>query len=249
MVVKLKEKELSSFLQYMTEADNETPRTNMKVVNMRVSDGRRPDYTSNADVPEEEEEAPDDNTEEMNDTTGTEDAGGDAEQETDVQAEEPVTDDDTDFTDDDGGGEPAENATPTDGDVEEPADDATPTDGEDTQPAEGEGEGGGTEDSNAEKLYKYNLYTKFEKILTTLTDYIKDLELITSDDSDLNQKYKELVKKLSAIKELMTDYMIMRFSKVSFMQSMLFYQRVVTSINIILETMKNIRKTELKTKI
>ena len=40
-------------MQYMTEA-NEPPRKNMKVVTLKTHDGRRPDYTSGAEINDDE---------------------------------------------------------------------------------------------------------------------------------------------------------------------------------------------------
>ena len=51
MIVKIDEK--SSFMQYMTEA-NEPPRKNMKVVNLKTHDGRRPDYSAGAEIEDDE---------------------------------------------------------------------------------------------------------------------------------------------------------------------------------------------------
>ena len=241
MIVKIDEK--SSFMQYMTEA-NEPPRKNMKVVTLKTHDGRRPDYTSGAEInddeappiedePEEAIPAADDENQDFTDgadggeDAGTEPEGDDGGGDT---GDEPVTDDDQDFTDgvDDGG------------DAEDGGDDENvPSEGDSSNDEDNEG---------VEAIYKYNLYQKFEKVLTTINDYLNDLQNIISDDAMINYQYKELTSKLTQIKDLMSDYMVLKFKKVSFAQSMLFYQRVMTSINIILDTLKRIRVSELKSK-
>ena len=206
MIVKIDEK--SSFMQYMTEA-NEPPRKNMKVVTLKTHDGRRPDYTSGAEINDDEAPPIEDEPEEAI----------------------PAADDENqDFTDgvDDGG------------DAEDSGDD-------ENVPSEGDSSND-ENDEGVEAIYKYNLYQKFEKVLTTINDYLNDLQNIISDDAMINYQYKELTSKLTQIKDLMSDYMVLKFKKVSFAQSMLFYQRVMTSINIILDTLKRIRVSELKSK-
>ena len=241
MIVKIDEK--SSFMQYMTEAD-EPPRKNMKVVTLKTHDGRRPDYTSGAEINDDEAPPIEDEPEEAipaaddenQDFTDGVDDGGDAGTEPEGDddggdtGDEPVTDDDQDFTDgvDDGG------------DAEDGGDDENvPSEGDSSNDENNEG---------VEAIYKYNLYQKFEKVLTTINDYLNDLQNIISDDAMINYQYKELTSKLTQIKDLMSDYMVLKFKKVSFAQSMLFYQRVMTSINIILDTLKRIRVSELKSK-
>ena len=112
-----------------------------------------------------------------------------------------------------------------------------------------EGNGEEQTDSPVEQLYKYNLYKKFQKVLKSIDEYSIELDNIVSDDFEVNAKYKELTANLKEIESLMEDYMIMKFSKVSFMQSMLFYQRVVTSVDIILQTLKYVREKDLKSKM
>ena len=285
-MIKERKSNTSLFLQYMTEAPgDETPRRNMKVVNLKTRDGRRPDYSAGADVSAEDDENIEDDTvdttteEPTEDTSTDEDfsAGADNMDTTDnaddstpePDGDEPVTDDSEDFSDGadagDAGADGGEDSGDADmaGDGDEPvtddsedfsdgadAGDAGADGGEDsgdtptdTPPADGE-----TQDTPAEQLFKYNLYRKFEKLLLTLKDYIDDLEMLLSDDPEINQQYRELSKKLNSIKELMEEYMIVKYPKVSFAHSMLFYQRVITSVNIILDTLRKIRKNELKNK-
>ena len=288
-----KETKRSTFLDYMLyQEKDDAPRRNMKVINVKVSDKRRQDYTKGAELEDEEEiEEPITDNE---DYTNEPETG----EETDAGADEPVTDGE-DYTGgaetDDAGEEtvdtvPEENETPPEGETEtvdvatgeetggetdaegagadEPVtDDEDYTGGAETddagegmdgeanagaeEPAEGENTetDGNADENSVEQLYKYNLYKKFQKVLKTIEDYSDELENITSDDIEINTKYKQLTTKLKDIEDLMKDYMIMKFSKVSFMQSMLFYQRVVTSVDIILQTLKYVREKELKSKM
>ena len=175
-----------------------------------------------------------DDSEDFSDGADADDGGEDSgDADTAGDGDEPVTDDSEDFSDGaDAGDEGADDGGEDSGDTQT-----------DTPPADGE-----TEDTPAEQLFKYNLYRKFEKLLLTLRDYIDDLEMLLSDDPEINRQYRELSKKLNSIKELMEEYMIVKYQKVSFAHSMLFYQRVITSVNIILDTLSKIRKNELKTK-
>lgn len=215
MIVEIdKKKKNSPFLEYsfFQEADDSKP-SNMKVINVRVSDGRRPDYTKLADDDETEEEPVED--------TGDEGA-----------PDEPEMDSE-DYSD--GGEEGDTGEEPNEGtdDGSEQSDD-TDSDQSDGNPVE--------------NLYKYNLYQKFQNVHTSLGEYIEQLNVIVSDDAELNREYKELTSKLVKLKDLMRDYMIMKFSKSSFTKSMFFYQRIMTSVNIIIQTLKKIRIKEIKSK-
>lgn len=281
----------SSFLDFMLyQEKDDAPRKNMKVINLKVSDKRRQDFTKGAEI-EDEEELPEEETTGEETETPADEPVIDEEDYTDGgevdDGDEPVTDD-TDYTDggevlDEGNtGDTAQELTPEEPTADEPAteepdagegggdepiiDDEDYTAGSDAE-VDDAGEGGaegdagdtpgdtpeanGEEqtDSPVEQLYKYNLYKKFQKVLKSIEEYSIELDNIVSDDFEVNAKYKELTAKLKEIETLMEDYMIMKFSKVSFMQSMLFYQRVVTSVDIILQTLKYVREKDLKSKM
>ena len=250
MIVKIEEKtENSAFLDYMLFQEKDEPeRKNMKVINLKVSDKRRTDYTRDAGIEADDDEP----TPDVADTDGGVEA-----------PEEPITDD-ADYTVDTGD-EGGEEDAPAEGEDGEAPDEPVTDDEDYTSGAEGEGEEAAPEDSAdaggegdappaegeddpVEQMYKYNLYQKFRKVLSSVKDYISELDNVMSDDAMINNEYKELTSKLKTIIGLMEDYMIMKFSKVSFMQSMLFYQRVMTGIDIILQTLKKIRTKELKSK-
>jgi hypothetical protein len=235
-------KKLSPFFEYnlFQEADDSKP-SNMKVIDLKLSDKRRRDYTKDSEITmddDEEVDTPEEpitDEEDYSDTDIPEDSEtpeDDGEEET---PDEPITDDE-DYTADadnppEDGGEEGETQT---------IDSETPDQGEDQS---GEGE-----DDKVEQMYKYNLYQKFKNVYTSLDEYIDEINTITSDDGELNREYKELSIKLIKIKELMKDYMIMKFAKSSFTKSMFFYQRIMTSINLILQILKKIRLNEIKSK-
>ena len=235
-------KKLSPFFEYnlFQEADDSKP-SNMKVIDLKLSDKRRRDYTKDSEITmddDEEVDTPEEpitDEEDYSDTDIPEDSetpedGGEEE-----TPDEPITDDE-DYTAD------ADNP-PEDGGEEG---EAQTTDSE--TPDQGENQSGEGEDDKVEQMYKYNLYQKFKNVYTSLDEYIDEINTITSDDGELNREYKELSIKLIKIKELMKDYMIMKFAKSSFTKSMFFYQRIMTSINLILQILKKIRLSEIKSK-
>ena len=288
-------KKLSPFFEYnlFQEADDSKP-SNMKVIDLKLSDKRRRDYTkdseitmdddeevdtpeepitdeedySDTDIPEDSE-TPEDNEDYTTDADNPPEEGGNEE-----TPDEPITDNedytaDADNPPEDGGNE-GEAETPEEGGNEETPDepitdnedytadaDNPPEDGgnegeaettDSETPDQGEDQSGEGQDDKVEQMYKYNLYQKFKNVYTSLDEYIEEINTITSDDGELNREYKELSIKLIKIKELMKDYMIMKFAKSSFTKSMFFYQRIMTSINLILQTLKKIRLSEIKSK-
>ena len=274
MIVEIdKKKKNSPFLEYsfFQEADDSKP-SNMKVINVRVSDGRRPDYTKLADDDETEEEPVEDSgdgdapnepemdTEDYSDTGEGEDTGEEPSEGTDepVMDTEDYSEEDPESQGDDGDpeGDSGDGDAPNEPEMD--TEDYSDTDeGEDTveEPSEGTDDGSEQSDDSAqsngnpvENLYKYNLYQKFQNVHTSLGEYIEQLNVIVSDDAELNREYKELTSKLVKLKDLMRDYMIMKFSKSSFTKSMFFYQRIMTSVNIIIQTLKKIRIKEIKSK-
>ena len=235
-------KKLSPFFEYnlFQEADDSKP-SNMKVIDLKLSDKRRRDYTKDSEITMDDDEEVDTPEEPITDEENYSDTDIPEDSETpedggeEETPDEPITDDE-DYTAD------ADNP-PEDGGEEG---EAQTTDSE--TPDQGEDQSGEGEDDKVEQMYKYNLYQKFKNVYTSLDEYIDEINTITSDDGELNREYKELSIKLIKIKELMKDYMIMKFAKSSFTKSMFFYQRIMTSINLILQILKKIRLNEIKSK-
>ena len=165
-----------------------------------------------------------------------------------------------DATPDDPGGETDDTATDTEGDTTDtPEDGAEPvmddtdytgddtegdtTDTGDTTEADGtNSDGGGEEASNDEQIRKYVLYRKFLKLNKTLDKQCEALNTLISDDIDINQKYKKISNNLKELNSLLSEYMIIRFQNASYIQSMLFYQRVLTATDINLNALMDIKK-------
>ena len=249
-------KKLSPFFEYnlFQEADDSKP-SNMKVIDLKLSDKRRRDYTKDSEITMDDDEEVDTPEEPITDEEDYSD--------TDIPEDSETPEDNEDYTTDadnppeEGGNEETPDEPITDNedytaDADNPPEDggnegeAETTDSE--TPDQGEDQSGEGQDDKVEQMYKYNLYQKFKNVYTSLDEYIEEINTITSDDGELNREYKELSIKLIKIKELMKDYMIMKFAKSSFTKSMFFYQRIMTSINLILQTLKKIRLSEIKSK-
>ena len=153
----------------------------------------------------------------------------------DEGADEPVIDD-TNYTDDTGDSTENDNS----------GDDAN-TDG-------GSGDDGTNNNNNSsankdEQMRKYVLYRKFMQLDKLLEHYSDVLNNSMSDEININKKYKRIANNLKKLNELLSEYMIIKFQTASYIQSMLFYQRVITSIDINLNVLGDIKKELIKTGI
>lgn len=222
----IKKDEPSKFLRFIQEADgDESQKRNQKVINVRKPSGRRTDYTQGADLEDEPEDG--DNEPVTDNTDYSDDPDGEEDSSTDDTGDDPGTDepttDDTDYSEDDTSSE---------------GDDGGTDGGEDN--SDNPDSGGNA--SNDEQVRKYALYKKFLKLDSTLGVIIEKLSSALSDNPDINQKYKIITNKVKTLKELLSQYMIIRFSKSSYIQSMLFYQRVMAAMEITLGILKELQK-------
>ena len=250
-MVFIKVNKQSPFLRYMMEADDneeETIPANRKLIKLKASDGRRTSYTKDAEITLDDDSIEDtgdegadepviddtnytDTDEDMNDSE-FDDVGDDT---GDEGADEPVIDD-TNYTDDTGDSTENDNS----------GDDAN-TDG-------GSGDDGTNNNNNSsankdEQMRKYVLYRKFMQLDKLLEHYSDVLNNSMSDEININKKYKRIANNLKKLNELLSEYMIIKFQTASYIQSMLFYQRVITSIDINLNVLGDIKKELIKTGI
>ena len=165
-------------------------------------------------------DAPEGGDEPVTDDTDYSDDGADAGGDTEGAPDEPVTDD-TDYTSDDGGGDDS-------------ADTSTDDSGSD------DGSGGGA--STDEQIRKYALYRKFMKLNKILDTSTEVLSNSISDNSEINQKMKSVTKKLKETNKLLSEYMIIKFQNASYIQSMLFYQRVLAIVDINYNILRDLKK-------
>lgn len=173
-------------------------------------------------------------------------------------ADEPVSDD-TDFTDDDASDDMGNDSGDSEGDSsgDEPvtddtdfSDDSAADDSgeEDSSTDDGTDDSGDGEKPSDEQIRKYSLYKKFTRLNETLDTICDSLSSMMSDNSEINQKYKTVAQKLKELNQLLSEYMILKFTSASYIQSMLFYQRSLAIVDINLNILKDLKKEITKTK-
>ena len=192
----------------------------------------------------EEEDAPAEETEPVQDETPQDD--GNVENDTDFNSmdntdnqEEPATTDngDTEVTDD----EVADNATSgyEDEDTDfndDSTDDGTDDTGDDVQ-AETNGPG-----LEFDSTRKYMLFKQFMSLYNACDNYLNRVSNKISDDYTGNQILKVSTTKLREIKNLIYDFMTIKFEASSYVQSLVFYQKMVVSIQLVFSLLEKIPK-------
>ena len=171
----------------------------------------------------------DDETIETDDLDGTngEDTGDDPnvnDTEEDDGTEDIVTDDDPAITDD-----------------EADAPDDPNTDDQDT----GDENDGEKDTDEEEKIHKQNLFKKFITLRTSIENYDAKLSSMIGIDADTHEMITEISEKLRSLAEMMYDYMVLKFKKNSYLESMLFYQRTVAAVNLCLDSLDKIRQISI----
>ena len=174
----------------------------------------------------------------------TEDAGDTDEDDTDdgqvndnvedTPTEDDVVDteleDDTDYT----ANIPDEPVENTDTGVDEPTEDSTATD--DTAPPKLKP---GLE---YDSTRKYKLFCRFDELLDTCDAFLERLQKMTTDSQDTSKVIDNGITKIVQIRKLVHDYMILRFELDSYVQAMLYYDKLIVILNEVLNNMKIISK-------
>lgn len=95
---------------------------------------------------------------------------------------------------------------------------------------------------------KYMLFKEYLSLYTVVNNYITRFENIISDEKELNQAFRTSTNILRDIHELLFDYMTMRFEASTYVQSLVFYQKIVIAIQIcfkiIIDTQKRFPKKD-----
>lgn len=165
-------------------------------------------------------------TDDLDDTNG-EDTGDDPnvnDTEEDDGTDDIVTDDDPAITDD-----------------EVDAPDDTNADDQDT----GDENAGEKDTDEEEKIHKQNLFKKFITLRTSIENYDAKLSSMIGIDADTHEMITEISEKLRSLAEMMYDYMVLKFKKNSYLESMLFYQRTVAAVNLCLDSLDKIRQISI----
>ena len=188
------------------------------------------------------------------DTPITDDPKG--EEGTEDDENEPVTDD-TSFSDmaedtegsseagDTGGGEAEDTPDEPVTDDTSFSDMANDTEGEDATGNTSTGDeenASSSNDSVEERTRKYKLYQKFQKLNKVLESQSDIVNNLVSEDTAVNQKYKTIAKKIKDLNQLLSEYQMLRFEQEPYINSMLFYQRVLAATDITLSALKDILK-------
>ena len=151
---------------------------------------------------------------------GDPNAGGEAPAEgEDAPAEEPV-EDDTNFNDMDGGGGDSTTSTTTS-----------------TDSGDNEKKGPGVE---YDSTRKYVLFKEFMSLYNAINNYITKLESVINDDIETNRTISEAANRLREIRDLTYDYMTMKYEISTYTQSLLFYQTLIVSVQMVFRLLENI---------
>ena len=180
----------------------------------------------------------------------------------DITDEDIVVDDETIETDDlddtngeDTGDDPNVNDTEEDDGTDDIVTDDDPaiTDDEADAPDDPNNDDQDTGDENAgekdtdeeEKIHKQNLFKKFITLRTSVENYDAKLSSMIGIDADTHEMITEISEKLRSLAEMMYDYMVLKFKKNSYLESMLFYQRTVAAVNLCLDSLDKIRQISI----
>lgn len=253
-IIDRKESEKTDFEKnYMfTEAPSDTERVNVKRIRLKAPGARTYDFRKGADgeeeTPEEDPETTD--TEPADDTTGSDDIAVDDNDDISVDDTPVMTgDDDPDATGDTGDGEtvsPDDNTgsgdddivTDDNGDISEDDTSGTADTGDDTTGDDDSGEE--TDGDSEDAMHKQNLYKKFVTLRTAIDNYDHKLSAIIGVDPETHKMIHEVTNKLRSMGDMMYDYMVLKFKKNTYLESMMFYQRTMAATNLCLDALTKI---------
>lgn len=267
----LTEFEKRFLFQEAPEDGEETPRRNVKRIQLKAADRRRRDDTKNAAIEgpvEMEEELPEEPETDASDAPTTEEESVEDPQANADTGEEDVDDDDIAIDDsddlgnmddmseedtvDETGDEEAGNEG-EDGDIVLDDSDTTPDDadedGGDSDTTTDDTEGGNNGESQQDQdeiMHKQNLYRKFMNLHDSINNQCQKLDTRIGVDDATNLQYKEVTNKLRKLKEFLYTYMIIKFTHEEYEQSLLFYERALAAANLGLSSLAEIRKKEEK---
>ena len=176
-----------------------------------------PDVETEVDAPDME----DDDTTDFSQTDDGQTEQPTADVDTDTEVDAPDTGDSEDFSTDDTG----------DVSTDVPQEDATATQTKPNAP--------GVE---LDSTRKYNLYKEYMSLYNACDNYISKLENVLLNNDEENQIIRISVTNLREIKDILADYMTIRFQINSYVQSILFYQKMVVAVQLVFNLLKSINK-------
>ena len=151
------------------------------------------------------------------------------------------TDEDSDNSDNSNG--PDTTDPMDDGDESSESDNSTNS--TDTSNTSGENEGAGID---YDSMRKYNLFKNFISLYYGIDKYLDHIEAMIKDDPESNTVINDCIKRLHELKQLTYDYIIIKYNPAPYVQSMLFYQRLVASIEIIFKLLSSLNVKKEKPK-
>ena len=184
-----------------------------------------------ADTPNEPDDGPDTGEDDNTDFAGNTDAG----QEEDQDANAETGEDSPDF----GDGENTDFTSGTDESQSSPESNNNTPDNADT----GKQIAPGVE---LDSTRKYNLYREYMSLYNACDNYISKLENILKNDFEDNQIIRISVNNLREIKDILFDYMTIRFPLNTYVQSLLFYQKMVVAVQLVFNLLKSIKTKDKK---
>jgi hypothetical protein len=97
-------------------------------------------------------------------------------------------------------------------------------------------------DSNdsEDRIHKQNLYKKFMNLHTAVNGYTHKLSSMIGVDEETNEMYTSISKRLQDLQDMLYDYMVLKFKKNSYLESMLFYQRSIAAVNMCLDALASL---------
>ena len=95
-----------------------------------------------------------------------------------------------------------------------------------------------------EAVHKQALFSKFQNLYESIGNYNAKLDEIVGKTDITNHNYKEINDNLKQLRDFLYDYMIIKFKDASYTESMLFYQRAIAVVNLSLDMLENVRKSE-----
>lgn len=158
---------------------------------------------------------------------------------------------------DTGGGD--DNVDNTSGD--DAATDGGPDTGDDTDPVDGNDDMGGDDygggddgmndtadngqnDDDASPVdynstRKYMLSKEFINLYNSVDNYVEKLSGVIIDNPDADKIIKKCTKSLNEIKELLFDYLTIKYNLESHVKNLLFYQKMIVSIKLIFDLLRD----------
>ena len=90
---------------------------------------------------------------------------------------------------------------------------------------------------------KYTLFKNFMSLSNAIDNYISKMELKMGDDANRTAILKTATDKLREINDLCYDYITMKFEISSYVQSLLFFQKLIVMIQLVFEMVSDGNKT------